>query len=249
MTELAVERGSWLRRFGPAVDADTRLICFPHAGGAATFYFPLFEAMRPHTEVRAVQYPGRQERRREPAIDDVRVLADRIAEMLQPLPPGPFAFFGHSMGAIVAFEVAARLERAGCRTPVRLFASGSQPPSYPRDSQVRLLSDEALLARLVRLEGLDPSLADDEEMVRMILPAIRTDYHAIENYPPSRARLSCPITAFVGDSDPMVAVGDVAAWSAHTTAAFDTYTFGGGHFYLTPRHDEMASRIHACLIS
>src|ERR1051326_3612207 len=157
MTAMEIQHGQWLRRFHPAEDAAVRLVCLPHAGGAASFYFPVSQRLSGPFDVVAVQYPGRQDRRREPCIDDLRVLADAIAEAVRPLTDRPVALFGHSMGATLAFEVAHRLGVA------HLFASGRRAPSRPREERTHQLGDAGLLADVRRLAGTDAQvLADDE---------------------------------------------------------------------------------------
>lgn len=111
ITQTPVETGAWVRRFHPdGRDAAHRLICFPHAGGSASFYFPVSRALTPGVDVLAIQYPGRQDRRHEPCIDSIAALADALAEEVRPWCDRPVTFFGHSMGATLAFEVARRLE-------------------------------------------------------------------------------------------------------------------------------------------
>jgi len=224
---------AWIRRFHPAPEAPARLVCFPHAGGSASFYFPLSRALAPELDVLAVQYPGRQDRRAEPCIDDLRRLADLAAEELLRWTDRPMALFGHSLGATLAFEVALRLEAAGV-VPLGLFASGRRAPSRPREDRVHLQDDKGLIASLKRLSGTDSQIFADDELLSMILPAVRADYRAAETYryrpgPP----LSCPVTALTGDDDPEVTIDDARSWAVHTTAAFDIHVYRGGHFYLT----------------
>ncbi|WP_238846327.1 thioesterase II family protein [Nocardia terpenica] len=101
----------WFRRSQPTEQAEHRLVCFPHAGGAASYFTPVARALAPDVDVLAVQYPGRQDRRSEPGIDDIGVLADRVHDIIRTWPSRPLTLFGHSMGAVVAFEVARRLRR------------------------------------------------------------------------------------------------------------------------------------------
>ncbi|MFJ2774956.1 thioesterase II family protein [Streptomyces sp. NPDC087300] len=245
---MTVTDGSdlWLRRFHPAPDAAARLVCFPHAGGSASFYFPVSAALQNDCEVSALQYPGRQDRRTEPNVDDIGVLADRIAPVVAPLFDRPVVFFGHSMGAIVAYEVARRLGEQG-HAPAMLFASGRRAPSTRREEKVHLRDDDGLVAEMKALSGTDAAVLGDEELLRMVLPSIRSDYRAIETYGPETAVLDCPITALIGDADPKSTVDEADAWRAHTTAAFDIKTFRGGHFYLTPRASEVLALMRTAL--
>lgn len=233
----------WLRRFHPAAKAPApqalpstakrRLVCFPHAGGSATFFFPASAALSPDIEVLAVQYPGRQDRRAEQPIDDLGRLADEIVAALSRTLAGGPALFGHSMGAVVAFEVASRMERDLGAAPAMLVASGRRAPSRYRHETVHRYDDQGLIAELRRLSGTADALLGDAEFLQAILPAIRNDYRAIETYRcPEGAIVSCPITVFVGDADPKVTLDEAQAWKEHTTAAFDMRVFPGGHFYL-----------------
>ncbi|MFF3226783.1 thioesterase II family protein [Nocardia suismassiliense] len=227
------ETVAWVRRFHPAPDAATRLVCFPHAGGAATFYFPVSRALSPTIDVLAIQYPGRMERRTEPCVDNVDELADLIAEQLGPWLDRPVTLFGHSLGATVGFEVARRLEAAGMK-PLSLFASGRMAPSRYRDDRVHTYDDDTLIEQLGRLSGTDARVLGDEEMLRMILPTIRSDYRAVETY---RMRpgpqLTCPITVLTGDNDPEVTLDEARAWAGHTSGRFELTVLPGGHFFLT----------------
>jgi pyochelin biosynthetic protein PchC len=226
------ETGAWIRRFHPASQAPAQLVCFPHAGGSATFYFPVSRSMSPAVDVLAIQYPGRQDRRTEKCIDDIGELADRVVTELWQWADRPLALFGHSMGASLAFEVASRLEAGGV-APLGLFASGRHAPSLRRDDAVHLRSDDAVLADLTALNGTESQLLGEPEMRKMILAAVRSDYKAAETY---RCRpgltLDCPIVSMVGDNDPKATIEEARAWSGHTTGRFDLVVFSGGHFYL-----------------
>ncbi|MBL1097954.1 thioesterase II family protein [Streptomyces coffeae] len=236
----------WLRRFHPTPNAPVRLVCFPHAGGSASFYFPVSAALENDCDVATLQYPGRQDRRTEPNLDDIGVLADRIAPVVAPLFDRPVVFFGHSMGAIIAFEVTRRLQ--GRRhTPAMLFASGRRAPSTHRVEIVHQRDDDGIVAELKSMSGTDAQVLGDEELLRMVLPAIRSDYRAIETYGPVDATVDCPVTALVGDDDPKTTVREADAWRAHTTAAFNIQVFRGGHFYLSPRAAEVIAVIREAL--
>jgi surfactin synthase thioesterase subunit len=258
MTESSVRDDIWIRRLhspGPGGLAATapvgaeigapRLVCFPHAGGSASFYLPLSTALRDRFDVLAVQYPGRQDRRAEETIDSIPVLADRVYAALRPwLADGPVAFFGHSMGAVVAYEVARRMEREAGISPTALIVSGRRAPARLRTETVHRRDDDGVVAELRRLSGTDGSLLADDDIVRMILPAVRGDYRAIETYayepgPP----LTCPVTAFIGDDDSQVTVDEALAWADHTSGLFELIMFRGGHFYLTARREETIARI------
>ncbi|WP_393062911.1 thioesterase II family protein [Streptomyces sp. LN549] len=241
----------WIRRFHPSVGAASRLVCFPHAGGSASYFHGVSSALAPDVDVVAIQYPGRQDRRREPFLDSIGALADGAYEALGPWTDRPLALFGHSMGAMVAFEVAGRLAR-DATAPVGLFTSGRRAPSRFRDENVHLLDDAGVMAELNRLDGTDAQLLDDAELREMILPALRSDYHAVETYRyVPREKLSCPVWALVGDDDPKTTVDEARAWGEHTSGPFELTVFAGGHFYLNAQSgaviDLVRSRLAAHL--
>lgn len=240
MTTLSADPDKWIRRYHRAPDSPVQLVCFAHAGGSASFFFPVSRAMSPAVEVSAVQYPGRQDRRAEPNIDDIATLADAIFPVVRPLTDRPLAFFGHSMGAIIAYEVALRLEADGAPPLTRLYASGRRAPSRYRQEAVHRLGDAGLIADMRKLSGTNAGLLGDPETLAMILPSVRSDYKAIETYTHTPGRtVSCPIRALIGDSDPKVTVEEAKAWSEHTTGSFDMRVFPGGHFYHVDQSREL----------
>ncbi|MFF1698102.1 thioesterase II family protein [Streptomyces sp. NPDC058257] len=224
----------WVRGYHPAPDAERRLVCFPHAGGSASFYFPVSQALSEVADVSALQYPGRQDRHTEKGIDSITELADQAADALRALDDErPLTFFGHSMGAVLAFEVARRFEQDG-RGPVHVFASGRRAPSTHRPENVHQRDDDGIIAEMRKLSGTDPRVLGDEELLRMVLPAIRSDYTAIETYRAEPGtRIGADVTVLVGDDDPRTSLDEARAWEQHTTGAFDLKVFPGGHFYLT----------------
>jgi surfactin synthase thioesterase subunit len=234
----------WLRRLHRFAECGPPLVLFPHAGGAASAYRPLADLLAPAFDVLAVQYPGRQDRLREPPRTRLHQLADEITEVLLPLArPGPLALFGHSMGAIVAFEVAVRLEAAGCG-PAALAVSGQRAPGLRHDEGVHRRDDDGLVAEVHRLGGTDPVLLADEDAMRTVLPAVRADYAALETYRvQAAARLRCPLVVTTGVDDPDVTRPQVEAWREYTADACEVHHLAGGHFYL----DENLPRLAAIL--
>lgn len=238
-------QSSWTRRFVAARDSEVRLVCFPHAGGSAAYFRPLATSLAPRVETLCVQYPGRQDRRHEPLLHSVPALADAAFAALRHELTGPFAFFGHSLGAVVAFEVARRFERLTPQGPVRLFASARRAPSVARDERVHLLDDAGLVAELTTLGGTAAAVLADPEMRALVLPIVRADYQAVETYAPvpAGARLTCPVTVFAGQDDPVAPLPEVRAWAAHTTRGADVRLFEGGHFYLDGHTDAVAAAV------
>ncbi|MEU3567290.1 alpha/beta fold hydrolase [Kitasatospora sp. NPDC036755] len=224
----------WIRRFHLAADAPVRLLCLPHAGGAAGFWFPLSAALAPAVETLAVQYPGRQDRRAEPGLDSVGALTDGIVRALVPLlDDRPLALFGHSMGAVLAYETARRLEHEAGAPPAALIVSGRRAPCRVREENAHLKSDRELAAELRELGGTDPGLLDDPDVLRLLLPGVRRDYRAIETYRHRPGREpGCPVTVLTGADDPRVTVAEADDWKRHTTGRCTLEVFPGGHFFL-----------------
>lgn len=230
---------TWLRRYGTFVPGRATLVCFPHAGGSASLYFDWATGVSASLDLLAVQYPGRQDRRAEPFVDSITALADLIAAELVGSVTGPFIFFGHSMGAAVAFETARRVEALG-GTVTEIFASSRRAPSDYRPGFVHTWSDAHIIEELLRLDGTARSLLSDDEAVQMILPAVRNDYRAIETYRCTPgAIVRCPITVLVGGQDPHLIEVEAGRWSQHTADRCDVHVFPGGHFYLIPHRQRV----------
>lgn len=227
------DRSRWIRNFHPAPTARTRLVCFPHAGGSASYFFPLSAALSPEFDVRVVQYPGRQDRFREPFIDDIDDMADAAFAALEPLMEGPLALFGHSMGAVLAFEVARRMEAMTGRPPVLMFASGARAPNRYGDEREEK-DDAGLIGMMRDLGGTDPRVLNDRDMLAAVLPAFRNDYRALQNYQrgTEAATISAPIVVMTATDDAKTSLEDARAWHDHTSAGGDVHTFEGGHFFL-----------------
>jgi pyochelin biosynthetic protein PchC len=235
---------AWFRSFGRAPGARTVLVCCPHAGGSASFYrsWPAF--LGADVEVVAVQYPGRQDRVREPCVADVSGLAEEIARGLTARDGRPVALFGHSLGASVAYEVARLLPDQ----VTHLIVSGRPGPGRMRTVGKHLLPDEELWAQVCGLGGVDPELVHLPELRDLVLTTLRADYRASETYRPSPGpRLTCPVLACLGDSDPEVTEEEAGAWAAATAGQFRLVVFPGKHFYLIDRSKELLNEVAAWL--
>lgn len=237
-----IRRGDWFRCYRPRPYAKRRLVCFPQAGGGASFFRPWIDLVPEDVELWSVQYPGREDRFGEPLVPEMDELAGRIAEALGPMLDRPTVLFGHSMGAGVAYEVA---RRAGSPAVEHLVVSARPSPSHQRlrHTEVYLSDDAGLIAELGVLGGTDPGVLDHPELRALVLPTIRNDFRLVETYHPEPApTLDVPITALTADDDPRMTVAEAAGWHEATTAEFRIAVYSGGHFYLVPHRRDVVAR-------
>lgn len=229
----STDNGLWGRRYNDRPAPSAALVCFPHAGGTAPFFRPVSFGLTTAVDVIAMQYPGRQDRRDEAPLDDVRRLADGAYQALRDDTDLPLTLFGHSMGAVVAFEVARRFEADG-RQLEALFVSGRTGPATDHGDDVHRHGDEAIIAEIARLDGSASIVLQDPDLMRAALPSLRADYRAVETYrcQPTDT-VACPIVALTGDDDPKTSIEDAQTWQHHTTGDFALHVFRGGHFYLS----------------
>jgi pyochelin biosynthesis protein PchC len=223
----------WLRIYHPRPDARVRLVCLPPAGASAPFFRSWVRFLPPEFELISVQYPGRLDRMRDPAISSMDSMADAVTEALLPHVDQSLALFGHSMGSALAFEVAKRLSRDPRSRLVRLFLSGYPAPARRRPTAFHRSPDSVLIAELNRLGTIDETLCEDPDLLATLLHPLRSDYQIVETYrPTAESPLAAPITAIVGDDDEETPEDAVRAWQELTDGDFRVERFPGGHFYL-----------------
>ncbi|HKG58820.1 MAG TPA: alpha/beta fold hydrolase [Pyrinomonadaceae bacterium] len=211
---------------------ELRLFCFPYAGGNSSL-FRNWPASLPATiEVHAVELPGRQSRFKERALTQMSLLAHTLARELAPSLDLPFALFGHSMGALLAFEIARELRRLNAPQPVHLFVSAQGGPHLPHPrTLLHLLPDQLFLEQVGN--HVPPAALRDAELLRMILPTLRADIALSETYSYyPELPLACPITAMGGVTDPSINHLQLNAWQVHTTGPFNLFLFRGNHAYI-----------------
>lgn len=243
----APESSRWFKPLtppGPDESGQARLICFPHSGGTAYSFRPLGALLGGDVRTIGVQYPGRQDRYDEPVIANLHDLADQVCSEISSTSRAiPLIFLGHSMGAILAYEVACRLPGHNI---TGMIASGRPAPSRVRMTTAYRLSDADLADHVISLGGTAADVLSDTGMRELLLPAIRGDYQASETYRPRPGNtLKCPLIALSGDTDPTTTPGDMRAWSGHTRGHFRQESFPGGHFFLFDHWAKLAELIRS----
>ncbi|WP_063755837.1 MULTISPECIES: thioesterase II family protein [unclassified Streptomyces] len=225
----------WLVTYQRNPSADRRVVCFPHAGGSASFYRAWAQHLGPDVELQAVQYPGRENRLAEPLMASMGELAAGAAEALGADRRRETILFGHSMGAAVAYESLRLLEAAGTSRVTRLCVSGRELAGSCEPVGSGPRGDDDLLATMADLGGTRSAVLDDPDLRAMVLDIIRNDYHLLDTYrpDPEATPVGSDVVALTGDRDPQVDVAMVKAWKSVTTGAFSLRVFPGDHFYLT----------------
>jgi surfactin synthase thioesterase subunit len=220
---------------------EPRLYIFPHTGGSAEFYAPFARAFTGGTKCVAVQYPGKRAGKDLSQYTSIPDLADRLCTMLKPeeVAAGDVAFFGHSMGALLAFEVALRFEQAS--NPIAaLFVSASAAPGLLRRVANLEGSDAQLLTMVSQVTGANPEFLNNEHFAATILPTLR-GLKAVAAYEsPPESKVSCPIHALMADNDELGTEELMAPWEQRTTASFDLTVFPGDHFYMNTNLPQLA---------
>lgn len=220
------------------------LYIFPHAGGTAKFYVPFSREFSADIKRIAVQYPGLQDGSGLPPLESIPALAEDIFAMMKPSArtDHPVAFFGHSLGGMLAFEVALRFQSAGHRV-VALFVSSCSAPGHIRYKQLQKFSDNDMLNMIARMPGMNADILADDEFVVGMLPTLRAA-RAIAGYDcPPDTKVACPIYAFIGDKDWIATREDMAPWRDRTTAEFAISVFPGDHFYLNNNLPELVKDV------
>jgi medium-chain acyl-[acyl-carrier-protein] hydrolase len=226
-------RDKWLKRFRESPGATMRLFCFPYAGAGASVFRKWPDGLPRNIELWALQLPGRENRFAEPASDLIGPIVEQVADAVSDLLERPFALFGHSMGALIAFELVRHLRRSGNTLPAGLLVSGQRAPQIKETSPRRCdLPEKEFLEMLGNMNGTPRDVLGNPELMEMLIPVLRADFAVCQKYvyatePP----LPCPIVAFAGRQDGEVGPDMVQLWQEQTSADFKFRIFPGDHFY------------------
>jgi len=234
----------WVVNLLPRPGASWRLFCFPYAGGSASLYNSWPDDLPPTVDVCAIQLPGRENRLFEPPLADLPALVETLAQALSPYLTMPCAFFGHSMGALIGFELAHYLWAREHVVPARLFVSAHRAPQLTgRRPPLHTLPDADLLLELQRFQGASLAAFEEAELMELMLPALRADFTVCETYRYiERPPLACPISVFGGRSDRDISYTELAAWRVQTSKGFTLRVLPGDHFFL---HDQRAALLQS----
>ena len=224
---------SWLILGKPRRKTRLRLFCFPYAGGGASIFRQWPDEMSEGVEVCPVQLPGRENRIAEPPFTRLSLLVDAMVKNLDSYFDLPFAFFGHSIGAKIAFELVRELRRKKGVQPVHLFVSGSRPPHIPEPRPLHMLPEHEFVKEFRRFSGTPEAVMQSRDLMEMYLPILRADFSIDETYVYYEDNpLDCPIFAFGGSEDKETNREELDAWRQHTTGSFTLQIFQGDHFFI-----------------
>jgi len=244
------ERARWLRDQNPPTQltGGIRLFCFAHAGAGASTFHGWPELVGPGVQVTAVQLPGREDRIRERAHEDLEALLGELVPVLAGAVDGPYALFGHSMGALVAYEAARRLVVQGVPAPVHMFASALGAPHAPyRTRYVSTLPEKEFKRAMVTMSGLPKEAVQEPAFLSLLLPTLRADFRLCESYEHvDSAPLPCRLTVLTGADDD-VAPLDLALWRELNTGRFRIRVIDGDHHFVVTHRRQVAEVVRAGL--
>ena len=252
MNSIRSTRRTSLRRYGASAHRLARVVAFPWCGAGASVYRRLATALSDRLDLVAVQLPGREDRYEERRLVRMDEVVENVIGDIIPLLDRPLTLFGHSMGALVAYEVALALRDRLGHEPTALIVSGHGAPhcSEPSNHCWHDADDEAFIENLRALGGTPRAVLDDRSMLRAFIPTLRADYEIVETYRPSpRPALSCPLLVCAGGGDKEVSPATMHAWMRYTTGPCELHWFSGDHFYLSSQPQALVRRLEEWVTS
>jgi len=236
----------WFSVPRPSASAPLRYWCFPYAGGGAAVWQAWSAALAPATELVAIRLPGRENRLREPCVTRLTPLVERLADEIAAATTSPYVLGGHSMGALLAFEVARRLRHLGLPPPRALIATGARAPHCPRtEPDLHALPDDVFVHEVnARYGGIPAVMLENRDFLELFVPALRADLEVFETYVHQPGvPLNCPLLALGGTADARVSRDQTLAWREHTTGAFESAFFPGDHFFTQSHAAAVTARL------
>jgi medium-chain acyl-[acyl-carrier-protein] hydrolase len=225
---------SWVICPKPNPNAKIRLFCFPYAGGSSNIFRRWSDNLPGTVEVCAIELPGRGMQIKLSPFNRLEPLVEELASVLKSNLDRPFAFFGHSMGGLISFELACLLRKQYDLIPNHLFVSGRRAPQIAdQKPPIHALPEAKFIEELRRLNGTPQALLENDELMQLFLPILRADFAVLETYVyTQKPPLDCPITAFGGLQDQEVSCENIQAWQEQTSASFSLHMLPGDHFFL-----------------
>jgi medium-chain acyl-[acyl-carrier-protein] hydrolase len=241
---VQVASSAWVQRYHPNDQARLRLFCFPYAGGRASIFRPWTDGLPSEIEVCSIQLPGREERLREPPYKRLGPLVEALVAAMVPYLDRPFAFYGHSMGALISFEVARLLRKEYDRHPVALHLAAFRAPQLPNPNiKIYHLPTEVFKV-VLRADGIPETILQSDELMQLMLPTLRADYEVCDTYEyREETALSCPFFLYCGQEDVRIREADMLGWPVHTLGESRMTMVPGSHLFLHVAQDMLLPEI------
>ncbi|HEY1348703.1 MAG TPA: thioesterase domain-containing protein [Ktedonobacteraceae bacterium] len=241
--------GEWVVRYRPNPQARLRLFCFPYAGGSAALFRSWLEGLPEQVEVCAIQLPGRETRLGEPACTRMAALMQGLLPAIMPYLDLPFAFYGHSMGALISFDLARRLRASVGRLPLCLYLAAYRAPHLPNPN-IKIYHLPAEVFKVVlRADGIPDAILQNEELMQAMLPTLRADFELCDTYEyREEAPLACPFVIFGGEDDVRIRAEDLRAWPVHSSVPSRLSLLPGSHFFLHSAQEQLLAALSQDLV-
>jgi len=230
-------------------NAQLRIFCFPYAGGGASIYSRWELAMPLEVDLCIAQLPGRENRRHENAFRSFSLLINVLSEEITPLLNKPYVLFGHSMGALICFELARKLRETNNELPMHIFLSGLAPPKSVDKSEFsyNIMCDSDVIDLLDRINGTPKEILKDRELLEVFLPVVKADFELLNSYFfVAQNPLECPITSYHGIND-NIPISEISNWTNQTKKGFKIKIFQGDHFFINSSRDSVLTALRADL--